>query len=400
MEFHFIFLALGGLLLIGLLADEVGRRTRLPRVTLMILFGLAVGPSGFDILPRAFQAWYEFLASSALTMVAFLLGGRLTVANMRSHGRTILTVSATAVAVTVLVVGVGLVVLGVPIEMALLLAGIATSTAPAATQDVVRQSRADGPFTDTLLGVVAVDDAWGLIAFSFLLLTAKTIVGDGGAEVLLYGLWEVGGALLIGAGLGLPAAFLTVRLRPGEPIQTEALGIVFLCAGLAIWLEVSFLLAGMISGAIVANFANHDTRPFKEIERIEWPFMVLFFVLAGASLNIASLQIIGGVGAAFLVLRTFSRVAGGWLGCALSPGNVPYGPWMGSALIPQAGVALGMALVAGIHFPQLAQSILAVTIGTTIVFELVGPILTQISLRRVGEAGRAPKNEQDLDDSD
>jgi NhaP-type Na+/H+ or K+/H+ antiporter len=159
MDLHVLFLALGGLLFVGLVIDEIGRRTRLPRVTLLILFGVAAGPSGLDLLPRAFQDWYEFLASVALTMVAFLLGGKLSFAALRSHGKTILAVSLAVVILTALLVGVGLIAIGTPISMALLLAGIATATAPAATQDVVRQTRAKGPFTDTLLAVVAVDDA-------------------------------------------------------------------------------------------------------------------------------------------------------------------------------------------------------------------------------------------------
>jgi len=386
MEIHFIFLALSGLLLIGMLADEVGRRTRLPRVTLMILFGVAAGPSGFDLLPPEVQSWYDFLASAALTMVAFLLGGRLSLASLRSHGKTILTVSATAVILTALVVGLGLVFVGTPVVMALLLAGIATATAPAATQDIVKQLRAAGPFTDTLLGVVAVDDAWGLILFSLLLLGAKAVIGDGAFEILQHGLREVVGAIVVGTAVGLPAAFLTGRLDPGEPMQSEALGVVFLCAGLAIWLEVSFLLAGMTAGALVTNLAQHHTRPFHEIEHIEWPFMVLFFVLAGASLDLMYLKEIGAIGIAYIILRILARVLGGWAGGILVNAPALHRRWIGCALIPQAGVALGMALVAANHFPEVGKVLLATTIGTTVAFELFGPILTQVALRKVEEA--------------
>ena len=386
MELHVVFLALGGLLLIGVLADEVGRRTRFPRVSLLIVLGIAVGPSGFDLLPPAFQNLFEFLASAALTMVAFVLGGRLSRATLRSHGKTIMTVSAAAVILTALIVGLGLIVVGTPTLVALLLAGIATATAPAATQDVVRQIRAEGPFTDTLLGIVAIDDAWGLIVFSLLLLTARAVIGDGTGQILQTGLLEIGGAVAVGAAVGLPAAFLTGRLHAGEPIQAEALGVVFLCAGLAIWLDVSFLLAGIIAGALVANLAKHHTRPFHEIEHIEWPFMVLFFVLAGASLDLAALKGIGVLGVAYLVLRTLGRVLGGWTGAVLANAPVPHRRWIGFALTPQAGVALGMALVAANEFPALGTTLLAATVSTTIVFELFGPFLTQAALRRVGEA--------------
>jgi Kef-type K+ transport system membrane component KefB len=385
MDLHVLFLALGGLLFVSLVTDEIGRRTRLPRVTLLILFGVAVGPSGLDLLPRAFQDWYEFLASVALTMVAFLLGGKLSFAALRSHGKTILAVSLSVVILTALLVGIGLIAIGTPVPIALLLAGIATATAPAATQDVVRQTRAKGPFTDTLLAVVAVDDAWGLVVFSLLLAVAKGIAGDGTLAILGHGLWELGGALAIGAAVGLPAAFLTGRLKPGE-MQAEALGLVFLCAGLAIWLGVSFLLAGMVAGAIVVNLAKHHSRPFHEIEHIEWPFMVFFFVLAGASLHLDSLYDIGLIGLAYLVLRTLARVIGGWIGGFVADAPILHRRWIGLALIPQAGVALGMALVAAVHFPDLGETLLAVTIGTAIVFEVIGPILTQHALRRVGEA--------------
>ena len=386
MDMHAFLIALGALLLVGLVADEIGRRTSLPRVTLLILFGLAVGPSGFDLLPQAFQDWYEFLASVALTMVAFLLGGRLSLPELRSHGKTILAVSLVVVVLTAILVGLGLMAVGTPVILALLLAGIATATAPAATQDVVRQERAKGPFTETLLGIVAVDDAWGLIAFSLLLVVARSINGDGGAVILEQGLWELGGALVVGAAVGLPAAYLTGRLKPGEPMQSEALGVVFLCAGLAVWLGASFLLAGMVAGMIVANLAEHHRRPFHEIEHIEWPFMVLFFVLAGASLKLEALDVIGPLCIAYVVLRTLGRIMGGWLGGFLGGAPTVHRRWIGLALVPQAGVALGMALVGAQYFPDLAETLLAVTITSAIIFEVFGPILTLLALRKVGEA--------------
>jgi Kef-type K+ transport system membrane component KefB len=389
MEIHFTFLALGGLLLLGMFADELGRRTRLPRVSLMILFGVAVGGAGFDVLPKEVYGWFDFLAAAALTMVAFLLGSRFTRSRLRDHGKAIVVISLMAVVVTAATVGVGLVLVGAPLIVALLLGGIATATAPAATQDIVKQTQACGPFTDTLLGVVAIDDAWGLILFGVLLITAKAIMGDGGSNILTQSLWELGGAVAVGTAVGLPAAFLTGRLQPGEPIQAEAIGVVFLCAGLALWLEVSFLLSGMVAGALIVNLARHHKRTFHEIERIEWPFMVLFFVLAGASFDPGLLKEIGAIGVAYLGLRVVGRIVGGWAGGMASGVPLLHRHWIGFALLPQAGVALGMALVAVIHFPELGKTLLAVTIGSTIVFELFGPLFTQTALRKSGET-RAP----------
>ena len=388
---HALFIALGCLLLIGLVADQIGRRTRVPRVTLLILFGFAAGQSGFDVLPHEFQAWYGFLSAVALTMVAFLLGGKLSVSALREHGKAILWVSVSVVLVTMVVVSGGMMLVGSSIILALLLGGIATATDPAATQDVVRQEAASGPFTDTLIGIVAIDDAWGLIAFSVMLVLAKAIVGDGNVAVLANALWEIGGAAVVGLAIGLPAALLTGRLQAGEPIQAEALGIVFLVAGVAILLEVSFLLAGMVAGVTIVNLARHHQRAFHEIEHIEWPFMILFFVLAGASFQLAGFELISVMGVAYIVLRTLARFAGGWIGGGLAGMTAEHMGWMGAALVPQAGVALGMALIAGDALPEIKEVLLTLVIGTTVVFEVAGPMMTLVALRAVGEAGRAER---------
>ena len=385
MEIHLTLITLGVLFVVGLATGEIGRRTKLPRVTLLILFGVLAGPVGFDVLPPQIDLWYELLTTTALTMVAFLLGGALSREQLARHGRQILTISLAVVVTTIIVVAGGLILLGVAPPLALLLSGIATATAPAAIQDVIRQIGAKGEFTQTLQGIVAIDDAWGLIAFSMMFIGVEALLGNGIALVFQQGLWELGGAIMIGAGIGFPAAFLTGRLRSGEPMQAEALAVVFLCAGAALWLDVSFLLAGIVAGMIVVNFAQHHSRPFHEIESIEWPFMILFFFLAGASLHIDGWREFGLVTVGFLVLRTISRIAGGWLGAKLGAAPAIYRRWMGVALLPQAGIAVGMALVAGSRFPEFREVILAVTIGTTILFEIFGPYATLVALNKAGE---------------
>ncbi len=382
---HIVLITIGGLLLAGLALDELGTRTKLPRVTLLVLFGIVAGPSGFDLLPVAVNGWYPTIAVIALVMVAFLLGGRLTRSVIAADGRHILSVSAGTVLVTAAIVGLGLWAIGVDPILCLVLAGISTATAPAATSDVVHRSGAKGPFARMLLGIVAIDDAWGLIVFSLLLAWGHALLGSNPAGSILLAATEIGGAVLIGFLVGLPAAYLTGRLQPGEPTQVEALGVVFLCGGLALAIHASFLLAAMICGLVVANLASHHRRAFHEIEHIEWPFMVLFFVLAGASLEVSALRSIGVIGAAYFVLRFVGRIIGGYLGGAASGMPQSYTRWIGMALMPQAGVAMGMALIAAGSFPELANEILATAIGTTIIFELTGPIMTQIALSRVDQ---------------
>ncbi len=375
-------ISLGAIFLAGLVFDAVGRRTRLPRVTLLLVFGFVVGPAGLDLLPDITARWFPAVAEIALVMIGFLLGGELTRRALRERGLQVLVVSVTVVAVTFVIVGLGMMAIGAQAPVALLLAAIATATAPAATMDVVHSSGRGTPFSHFLTAVVAVDDAWGLIVFSFAFALGLLIQGDGASTVALHALWELAGALGLGVALGIPMAYLTGRIEPGEPTLFEALGLVFLCGGLALWLEVSFLLAAMTLGATVANLARHHTRPFHAIEGIEWPFMILFFVLAGAALDVSALGHAGTWLVAYLLLRVVGRLAGGWLAGWLPPRDATVRRWMGLALLPQAGVALGMALVASQRLPEVGAAILPVVVASTVVFELFGPLATRFALER------------------
>ncbi len=377
---HLTLITLGALFLVGLVADELGRRTRLPRVTLLVLLGVLIGPVGLNFLPAVTEGWYDFVASIALTMVAFLLGEALSREQIKTHGREIIRISIIVVLVTVALVFGGLVLLGVAPVLALLLAGIATATDPAATEEVIRQTRAEGHFSGVLKGIVAIDDAWGLITFSIILAFANFLTGNGVQTSILHGLFEIAGAVAVGIAVGVPAAALTGRLRPGEPQQAEALVVVFLCAGFARWIEVSYLLAGITAGTIVANFARHHKSTFREIEFLEWPFMLVFFLLSGAMLHTDHWASYGVLIGAYLVLRTGARLVGGWLGARLAGSTKTVRIWIGAALLPQAGVAVGMALVAGSQFPALQETILNMAIITTVLFEILGPIATRLAI--------------------
>ncbi len=386
-DLSLLLLTLGALLLLGLLGDLASRALPLPRVTLLVVFGIVIGPPGLDLLPAQATDWYPLISDLALLMVGFLLGGKLSRATLDEVGTSVLAISAFEVVGVSLAVLVGLVLAGVQLEVALLLAGIAPASAPAAVVNVTEQLRAKGRFTDTLLGIVALDDAWGLVVFSVLLATAQALgEGGGGIAALSHGARELGGALLVGALVGVPAAFLTGRLQPGEPTQAEALGVVLLAGGLALWLQASFLLAAMLVGAVIVNLASHHERPFREIQNVEWPFMVLFFVLAGASLQVEQLAAVGWIGLVYVSLRALGLVVGAYLGGLAGGAERRVRRWIGLAIMPQAGVALGMALVAGNAFPDLRDVILPLVIGSTVVFELGGPALTRLAVIRAGDA--------------
>ncbi len=380
-------ITVGGLFLLGVLTDLVARRTKVPRVTLLLVLGVVIGPVGVDLLPAQSAQWFPLAAHLALTLVGFLLGEQFDWRSVKRSGPYVLKASLTVTLVTALLVALGLVLAKVPLAEALLLGSIATATAPAATLDVVRESRARGHFVDILRGIVAIDDVWGLCLFSVTLAIAGLLLEDAqGVQALLDGVRELGGALLLGGALGFPAAYVTGRLHPGEPTLVEALGVSLLCGGLALWLDVSFLLASVTLGAMVANFAKHHQRPFHAIEHVEWPFMILFFVLAGASLEVKSLLSVGAIGAGYVGLRVLGRVLGGLLGVRWAGASPAEQRWLGAALLPQAGVALGMALVVSQRYPQLEQRVLSVIIASTVVFELLGPPLTRLSLERVARS--------------
>jgi len=379
-------LLLGILFLVGLLADVVGRRTAVPRVSILLLSGLLIGPSLLGIISteRA-EHWFPQLTHMALGMVGFLMAQNLTAATLRDRGRAVVTMSLVKVLGASLSVFVAALLLDLGWTISLVLAGIAPATAPAATYDVVHETGASGEFADTLLNVVALDDIWGLILFSFLLAFAA----NGFAapwQGISEGLFEIGASIMLGVALGLPMAYLTGRIvfgeREGEPILAESLGFVFLGAGAASLLGLSPIIAAIAMGAVVANFARHHSRPFHAIEGVEWPFMILFFVIAGASLHVDALSQASMIVIVYIIFRALGIVGGVFAGGKIAGFDKRISHWMGIALLPQAGVALGMALIAAHRFPEQGQTILTVVLASTVLLELGSPLLTRWVLRR------------------
>lgn len=377
------FITLAILFLLGLTAYGLGIKTSVPSVTLMILLGIGIGPSGLDLFAEHREQWFPTISSIALVMLGFLLGGALTMEVFREQGKRILLLSIGVALGTFVVVFAGLLALGHGFMLAVLLAGIATATDPAATAAVLMEEKQQlSPLGKTLSGIVALDDAWGLLIFSLCMVAASGAVAGNGASMLAQGLQEIGGAILLGLLIGLPMAYLTGRLCDGEPTLVEALGLVFLCGGLAFKFEVSYLLAAIVMGATVANLAKHHNRPFHAIEGIQWPFLVMFFILAGASLEMTTLILGGVLAIAYVALRVAGKLAGGAATSAAMGEPMSRGAWTGFALLPQAGVAVAMALTGSLAFPEIADLLLTIALASTVIFELFGPIATRISISR------------------
>lgn len=377
-----LLVTIGAVLLLSPPMAVLSARLGLPRVSLMIGLGVAVGPLGLDLMPGDSHAWHPVVAQIALSMVGFVLGGEFTLDNLRSRGVAVLRLSAAVTAATFATVAAGLtLVVGVPLAASLVLASAATATDPAACKSVIDDTGADSSYSRLILGEVAVDDVWGILTFAGVLTVVGSLLGHGEGTPLLTALWEVGGSLGLGVLLGVPMATLTGRLKPGEPTREEALGFVLLCAGVATWLEVPYLLSTVVLGAVVANLATHHEVPFREVEGIEWPFLAVFYVLSGAMARVDDPWAVLPVVAGYAVLRMLGRQVGALVGLS----NRRLAPWMGLSLLPQAGVALGTTLVAVSRFPELGDDVLSAVVLATVFFELVGPVLLRLGLARMAD---------------
>lgn len=276
-----ILLTVGTILLLGLFISGLAERTALPRVTLLLLFGILIGPHGLNLIPEFFVLRFDMVADMTLLMVGFLLGGKLTRESFANAAVSILLISLMAALLALVLVTVLLVLAGVSLPLAILLGCIASATAPAAILDVVEQTNPNSHFSRLLLAIVAVDDIWALLLFGVGMAVAGQMEGSSEVAFVHAAVVEIFGSVLLGLALGGPAAILTGRIKPGEPMLVEALGVVTVCGGLAMYFGFSYLIAAMVMGSMIANLAKHHDYPFHAIEGTEGLFMLVFFVLAG-----------------------------------------------------------------------------------------------------------------------
>ncbi len=378
-----LILSIGIIFFLGLAADILANKISVPRVTLLIILGIFIGPSGLNLLPQVFiDEWFHTITIIALGMIGFLIGQQFTWSKLKKSGIVVFSIALGKVLMSFVFISVMLVLVGLPLPAAVILASIASATAPAAVYEVVHEMNIKNKFVTTLLSVVAFDDILALFLFSLVLAVLSASEQVGWYIIISSGMIEIFGSLLLGYIIGYPIAKITGRIKPGEPSMVEALGSVFIISGTSQWLGLSPILAAMAMGSAVTTFAKHHKNPFHAIKNIQWLFMIIFFILAGAALELDALVSVGLVGFAYIMSRLVGFYIGARLGAKLSGSDINIEKWMGLALIPQAGVAIGMALIASQHYAEYTHLILPIVLGTTVIFEIFGPMVTRYALRK------------------
>ena len=381
-------LALAVAIACGLLFNRIAKKLNLPNVTGYLVAGLLLSGSVTRIIPFDVVAKLGSIVTVALGFIAFSIGGEFKLSNIKKLGARVITVTMFQSLMAVLFVDVALILLHYPVGEAITLGAIATATAPAATLMVVRQYRADGPVTRTLLPVVALDDAVGLIVFSISVSVAQGLDAGGDVNYALMALEplkEIALSLVLGAAIGFVMTYCMRFFASRANRLTLVICAVLLGTALAdIW-GLSSLLLCMMIGAVLANLYNDVDKLLDVVDHWTPPLFLLFFVLSGADLQLSVLPQVGLLGVMYLVCRSAGKYLGAFVGAHITHFDKNVQKYLGIALLPQAGVAIGMTSIVAQRLPQYSDEIRAVVLCATLIYELVGPVLTKIALTRAGE---------------
>lgn len=374
----------------GLLVSRAARAVRLPNVTAFLVAGLLIGPCVGHLLSREQVASMGIISDAALGFIAYAIGGEFKLSYLKKIGKKPLVITAFQGLTTAVCVDVGLIAFGVEVPLALLLGAIALATAPAATLMVVRQYKANGPVTQMLLPVVAMDDALGLMVFS---ISSSVAQGMLGGEITLRSmvlspLIEIVGSVALGAALGLVLAIGARFFASRGNKLALSIALVLAGVGLCDMLNLSSLLVCMMIGAVMVNMSQQREVLMEQCDRFTPPLFLLFFVLSGSGLDLSVLPQVGLIGLGYLVLRCIGKWGGTMLGALCTHADANIRKYLGLTLLPQAGVAIGMSAVVASHFPDLGQQVSTIVLAGVLVFELIGPIITKLALTKAGEIAK------------
>jgi Kef-type K+ transport system membrane component KefB len=390
--------SLGVILLLALLAGHVVKYLRVPEVTGYILAGVLLGPAGIALITHETLQSLQVFSEVALGLILFAIGSVFELERFQRLGRRLATLTAVESLLAAIFVTGGLLALGQPIIVALLLGVIAMETAAASTLMVMRECNADGPLTETLSGIIALNNIFCLTGF--LVVTAgfdlfREVSQGGPALEVIYRsiyplIWQLVGSVALGFVVGvLLAAWSSQVLEHGEMLIL-LIGAILLAVGAAQLLDLSPLLATLAVGATMVNLSTESRRIFGALGQTDPPLYAIFFVIAGADLNVGLLPSLGLIGLVYVL----GRAGGKLLGTLVATRRVAPEPmvrrYLGYAILSQAGLAVGLLLAINRRYPELAPVITTVVLGAVTVFELIGPISARYALVRSGESKPQP----------
>lgn len=421
-----IFAYIAILFFVALLSSRLMRIIKLPNVTGYIITGILVGPFIFGLLFNNFSfegikeapvfqyvQQISWLPSVTLGFIAFNIGTSFKTSTIKTLGKRIMIVTvlealgASIIVIIALFIAHLIVPQYVSIELALTLSAIASATAPAATLMVIKQYNARGPLVNTLLPVVALDDAAALILFAVLFQLASTLAGGGTISVysiILKPIIEISVSLLAGVIIGFAISFMNRFFKSRNNRLAWCIFAVFAALGIYYLFrsqlmgnfELSSLLICMMAGAIYTNFVPESNRTLDVMDRFTSPIYMMFFVISGASLDLSIFfngdgLIVICIALIYIVSRVIGKWVGAYTGSSISRCEPQVKKYLGFALIPQAGVAIGLATTANTIFssnPITARAgslIIAIILTSTLIYELIGPVAAKYALRKAHE---------------
>ena len=374
----------------------IGKGTHLMKITGVvgyIITGIIIGPDVLGIIQLT-PIEIETMTNLALGFVAFIIGGELTLSLLRKMGKSIITIIIGKSIGAFVIVFLGVYLLTNNLPLAILFAAMAPASAPAGSVAVIHEYKAKGKLTNAILAVVGFDDGLAVLIYAFSIAIVGAILSGvlSASNLVIAPLVDIGGALLIGAGIGAVFAFILRRLIEREELIAVTLKAILVTAGLSLLLEVSLILSCMAMGMVVINAYPKDNRPvFDHIKSISLPIYILFFIMAGINLHLGLLLTIGALGTVYIICRSIGLIGGSYLGALASKADPVIRDNIGLGILSQAGVAIGLALLAShklasLGLPEVGTLIVTTVAATTVIFEIIGPLSARFAITRSGEA--------------
>ncbi len=378
---------MGLILLLGFAGGKIIQVIKLPAVTGYVLIGILMSASALNLVKGHMLENLQFIESLGLSLVALIIGGDLGIKKMKQLGKMIVVMTIIQVLATFFSVSLATsLLLGLPWSVAIILGAISSATAPAATVAIIHEYKAKGPLTDTLIAIVALDDAVCVMLFSLVIATTNLISNSGSFSLkqLLFPVWDIGGSFIFGLIIGIMTIKLMKWIRDKHELVIVVVGFAFLFGELAEQFHMSALLMNMMYGFILVNFSKNHKVLFGLID-IELPIFICFFTLAGSSLNLNILFRNWMPTFLFIVSRAFGKVFGVYFGGLICKAPETIKKYLGFGMLPQAGVSIALVLAVQSEFPNLANLITAIVLAGVAVNEIIGPLGTKLALKKSGE---------------